>query len=98
MLEQPCPTCGQLLDINDDICPACGLPRRRRHVKEISPLVGWVVVLVCTLGGFLFGLMTGWWFALLSGQPFLTHEIPTAGMLVGLGIGLLFYRLKNRKK
>ena len=28
MLEQPCPTCGYELDINEDTCPRCGMLRR----------------------------------------------------------------------
>lgn len=58
MLEQPCPTCGHVLDINEDVCPKCGLLRRRRleQARRSSP---WVWLLLAAIVGGALGLTIG---------------------------------------
>lgn len=59
MLEQPCHVCGETIDVNEDSCPHCGVPRHGRRLRESPRAARRLVPLFCLLGGILAGLLLG---------------------------------------
>lgn len=89
MLEQPCPTCGHLLDINEHVCPACGLPRRRiREQRRSTGLAVWFAPLLCAFLGALFGWSISIsWQGMIADNANIALGMTTLGFILGFVLG-----------
>lgn len=97
MLDQPCATCGEMLDVNTAVCPRCGLPRRRQQTPPRA--AGWVRILLI-LCATMFGTLVGS-FTVPSGQwpdPGVAEGGAILGAVSGLILGLVAARLLAIRK
>lgn len=96
MLEEPCRTCGEMLDINDDVCPRCGMLRRRTRPPRTAT-AGWLLPLACAIVAGLIGAFLGAGWETGGTTTGVSGGVAVVSMVGGAVCGLVLQRVWRRK-
>ncbi len=97
MLEQPCGVCGRMLDVNEAVCPACGMARHRTARRP--PHAGFTALmaaLALTLLGGIIGWVCGAMATLAHWDAAIPEGSACLGGLLGAAVGVVVYRRLQR--